>query len=295
MLEEINVSSDKSFPLASRDWIYKWKTARPYIKLAHWGTSLAVKRLGLCRSTAGGMGSTPGQGTKILHAKRHGQKKKKKLERWPNLQQPAQEKNPLPTVASPGSQPTIYKSDLQEDKEIPICTPNWSHRTPASSPLAPTASIRAPWGSSSHHEAVLLPCLPLSLCWAQGMAVDSWAKATSEWRALACSHLVGLHLLPQLLLEMDGCRISRRDRQGHLSVPREEADTFLSTHPKPVSANSRIGIRMGRVTGHLKFPKWPCFRGAFLLLVSPLSSDLPPSGPHFWESLRCRACLGVDP
>ena len=32
------------------------------------GTSLAVQWLRLCTSTAGGLGSNPGQGTKILHA-----------------------------------------------------------------------------------------------------------------------------------------------------------------------------------------------------------------------------------
>ena len=45
------------------------------------GTSLAVQWLGLCASVAGGMGSIPGQGTKIPHATRYGQKKKKKEER----------------------------------------------------------------------------------------------------------------------------------------------------------------------------------------------------------------------
>ena len=41
-------------------------------------TSLVVLWLGLCTSTAEGMGSIPGQGTKILHAVRDDQKKKKK-------------------------------------------------------------------------------------------------------------------------------------------------------------------------------------------------------------------------
>ena len=45
------------------------------------GNSLAVQWLGFCASTAGGTGSIPGWGTKILQAERHGQKKKKK----PNL------------------------------------------------------------------------------------------------------------------------------------------------------------------------------------------------------------------
>ena len=41
------------------------------------GTSLAVQWLGLRTSTAGGMGSIPGRGTKILYAAWHSQKKKK--------------------------------------------------------------------------------------------------------------------------------------------------------------------------------------------------------------------------
>ena len=41
------------------------------------GTSLAVQRLRLCASTAGGAGSIPGWGTKIPHAVRRGQKVKK--------------------------------------------------------------------------------------------------------------------------------------------------------------------------------------------------------------------------
>ena len=41
------------------------------------GNSLVVQWLGLHASTAGGMGSIPGQGTKILYATQHGQKKKK--------------------------------------------------------------------------------------------------------------------------------------------------------------------------------------------------------------------------
>ena len=41
------------------------------------GMSLMVQWLGLCASTAGGVGSIPGQGTKILKAMQHGQKKKK--------------------------------------------------------------------------------------------------------------------------------------------------------------------------------------------------------------------------
>ena len=41
------------------------------------GTSLVVQWLRLCTSIAGGMGTNPGQGTKIPHASRYGQKKKK--------------------------------------------------------------------------------------------------------------------------------------------------------------------------------------------------------------------------
>ena len=40
-------------------------------------TSLVVQWLRLCAPNAGGTGSTPGQGTKILHASRPSQKKKK--------------------------------------------------------------------------------------------------------------------------------------------------------------------------------------------------------------------------
>ena len=42
------------------------------------GPSLVVRWLGLSISTAGGMTSIPGQGTKTLHATRHGKKKKGK-------------------------------------------------------------------------------------------------------------------------------------------------------------------------------------------------------------------------
>ena len=41
------------------------------------GTSLAVQWLKLHTPSAGGMGSVPGRGTKILHAARSGQKKQK--------------------------------------------------------------------------------------------------------------------------------------------------------------------------------------------------------------------------
>ena len=42
------------------------------------GNSLAIQWLRLCTLTAEGLGSIPGQGTKIPQAMRHGQKKKKK-------------------------------------------------------------------------------------------------------------------------------------------------------------------------------------------------------------------------
>ena len=38
--------------------------------------------LRFCASTAGGMGSVPGRGTKIFHAARHGQKKRKEEMRY---------------------------------------------------------------------------------------------------------------------------------------------------------------------------------------------------------------------
>ena len=42
------------------------------------GNSLVFQLLGLHLSIAGGMGSIPGQGTKILHAAQPGQKKKER-------------------------------------------------------------------------------------------------------------------------------------------------------------------------------------------------------------------------
>ena len=45
----------------------------------YFGTSLAVQWLRLCPSSAGGMGSIPSRGTKILHAVRCGQEKKQRL------------------------------------------------------------------------------------------------------------------------------------------------------------------------------------------------------------------------
>ena len=46
-------------------------------KKATSGTSLAVQQLRICASTVGGVGLILGQGTKILHSSRCGQKKKK--------------------------------------------------------------------------------------------------------------------------------------------------------------------------------------------------------------------------
>ena len=42
------------------------------------GASLVIQWLGLCASTAGGMGSVPGQGTGIPHTSKWGQKRKRK-------------------------------------------------------------------------------------------------------------------------------------------------------------------------------------------------------------------------
>ena len=47
-----------------------------YILKSIVGNSLAVQWLGLCISTVVSTGSIPGQGSKILHAMQHGQKKK---------------------------------------------------------------------------------------------------------------------------------------------------------------------------------------------------------------------------
>ena len=49
------------------------------IKILFWGTSLAVQWLRLHTSSAGGVGSIPGRGTKVPNATWHGQKKKKIL------------------------------------------------------------------------------------------------------------------------------------------------------------------------------------------------------------------------
>ena len=49
-----------------------------HVRKLYLGTSLVVQGLRLCASTARGMGSSPGWGTKILHAAWSSQKKKKK-------------------------------------------------------------------------------------------------------------------------------------------------------------------------------------------------------------------------
>ena len=46
------------------------------------GTSLAVQCLRLCASTAGGMGSIPGQGNEIPNALQHGQSREGENVRW---------------------------------------------------------------------------------------------------------------------------------------------------------------------------------------------------------------------
>ena len=57
------------------------KSQKHYADQEDTGNSLAVQWLGLRASTAGGRGLIPGQGTKILHAVWHGQKKKKEKTR----------------------------------------------------------------------------------------------------------------------------------------------------------------------------------------------------------------------
>ena len=52
--------------------------ANCYLNSLKIGTFLAVQWLGRCASTAGGMGSMPGRGTKILQAKQRGLKNLKK-------------------------------------------------------------------------------------------------------------------------------------------------------------------------------------------------------------------------
>ena len=57
------------------------------------GTSLVVHWLRLCAPTAGGTGSIPGRGTKILHAAQRGQTKikKKKIELLHNIRKEKEE------------------------------------------------------------------------------------------------------------------------------------------------------------------------------------------------------------
>ena len=64
------------FLLTNNEKINKQKIS----KECFYASSLAVQWLRLYASTAGGMGSVPGQGTKIFQAARQGQKEKKKLD-----------------------------------------------------------------------------------------------------------------------------------------------------------------------------------------------------------------------
>ena len=68
------------------------------------GSLLGVQRLRLCASTAGGMGSIPGWGTKIPHAAQHCQKikrKKKKHRLWHWIERRSQPGAGPPTHLSP--------------------------------------------------------------------------------------------------------------------------------------------------------------------------------------------------
>lgn len=62
-------------PFGKRGW--------QFLKKLNIGTSQVVQWLRLCASPVGGMGSIPGQGTKILHVVWLGQKINKKLNIWP--------------------------------------------------------------------------------------------------------------------------------------------------------------------------------------------------------------------
>ena len=64
--------------LLSYTFCGRWERHK-IIKLV--GTSLVVQWLGLCASTAGSTGSTPGQGTKIPQATQRSGKKKKENKR----------------------------------------------------------------------------------------------------------------------------------------------------------------------------------------------------------------------
>ena len=58
---------------------------RVKLKIINLGTSLVVQWLRLCASYAGGLGSVPGQGTKISHAVWYRQKINKKPKNPVNL------------------------------------------------------------------------------------------------------------------------------------------------------------------------------------------------------------------
>ena len=62
-------------PFGKRGW--------QFLKKLNVRTSQVVQWLRPCAFTVGGMGSIPGQGTKILHAVWLGQKIKNKLNIWP--------------------------------------------------------------------------------------------------------------------------------------------------------------------------------------------------------------------
>ena len=68
------------FPMWPTGAQLPWKTSeqlcRTHLRIVPLGTSLAVQWLRLCTFTAVGLGSVPGQGTKIPHATWCGQKNK---------------------------------------------------------------------------------------------------------------------------------------------------------------------------------------------------------------------------
>ena len=74
--------------------------------------SLAVQWLGLCASTAGGLGSIPGWGTKILQA--HGVTKKIKKKKKKGFPGGTVVKNPPANVADTGSSPGLGRSHIPQ-------------------------------------------------------------------------------------------------------------------------------------------------------------------------------------
>ena len=73
--------SSNTCPTCLTRWLYESNAKRDvnsflqYKIWLKWGNSLVVQWLGLCACTAGGTGSIPGWGTRILHTAWHGQKK----------------------------------------------------------------------------------------------------------------------------------------------------------------------------------------------------------------------------